>query len=112
MMSVLQATRTEGRSEKSWPGGGSLSSNSEIAGRAPWRWRHLSGALSYQTEPLLTLEPEQSQQRKQQVQMPWGRNEFGILEGQGESSVTGAQEVGQSTRTRGVGSRGGLIGQQ
>lgn len=44
--------------------------------------------------------------------MPWGRKELGISEGQGESSVTGAQEVGRSTRTRGVRSRGGLIRQQ
>lgn len=77
-MSVIEAGTTEGRLGNGCPGGGSLSSNSEKAGRAPRRWRHLNRALNNQTEPLLTMRPKQSKQRKQQVQRSWGRNEFGM----------------------------------
>lgn len=39
-----------------------------------------------------------SPSRQQQVQRPWGSNELGILEGQGEGSVIGAQEWGECVK--------------
>lgn len=70
--------------EHSWRGGESLGSDSEKARQALCRQWHLSRAPNKQTHP---------SSEKQQVQRSWGSHELGILEGQGESSMTGAQGV-------------------